>query len=153
MGHERGIPYIFTNSKNCPNTYLKLTDLRAILHLTNEYASSTTEFLQLEKDALARLGSLASRAGNTLVELQQFIDNKLIKKTGTDRNGNPFLSKRAWLQHESKIKIFRERLRDCRFGISMHLSLINTRSMYVFNFNMGLHVVLRDTYLPCPRPP
>ncbi len=85
--------------------------------------------LSVDTDTLESLRSVATRTDNTLTELQQFIDDKLIKKgkivSGEDEEPN--VSKRAWFKHDTKIQSFKERLRDCRVGITTHLTMISTR--------------------------
>lgn len=110
-------------------TFCKLTDLRAVLHVISEFVSSAEEPLKIEAESMSSLQRLADRTSDTLTELQEFIDGKLVKKIGVNDRGKPYLSKRAWLKHESKARNFRERLRDCRVSISLQLSLISTRSV------------------------
>ena len=79
---------------------------------------------------MTALRSLADRTSRTLLELQTFIDEKLEKKSRLDKHAkNSFAWKRTWVKNEPKLRMFRERLRDCRVGIALHLSIISTESV------------------------
>lgn len=109
--------------------YAQLTDLHAVLQVVNELACSGSPALGASTHSITTLQSMANRTSHTILELQSFIDEKLKKKLGQDKNGKPSVSKRAWVRNEPKLRLLRERLRDCRLGMSLHLSIILTNSV------------------------
>ena len=135
LGYERGSSSIKRETKwrwltrHFPEFYAQLTDLRAVLHVVDEIAHSRPTTSRASTNAMTALRSLADRTSQTLLELQTFIDEKLENKSRLDKHANSFAWKRTWARNEPKLRMFRERLRDCRVGIALHLSIISTESV------------------------
>ncbi|KAK3372174.1 ankyrin repeat-containing domain protein [Podospora didyma] len=135
-----GVQLLYSLSRTSDEQVLwmlnELTDVRAVLHVLSEHVSSATEPLQ--NDKLASLEELASRASQTINELQHFIDNNFLVKIGLDKKEKPeqFFSQRAWIRLADEIRRLKKRSRDCRLVISQELSAMSPQRVPAVQYDI-----------------
>ena len=99
----------------------EVSDLRIILGEVERYVirdvSSPVEQLQT-------MSTLVERAMDSLLELDQLIQYRLLK--ATSRSTEPKISRREWAAAKPVIERYRQGLRDIRLNILNQLVVINT---------------------------
>ncbi|KAL9116909.1 MAG: hypothetical protein Q9187_006561 [Circinaria calcarea] len=116
------------NLRNAPNELLALfnevSDLRIILEDLQHYILQNIERPQILQEELQHISILVDRAKDKLLELDEFIQYRLVKPESISDQIK--VSKRKWARAKDSIERFRQSLRDIRLNISTHMIVVNS---------------------------
>ena len=114
--------------RHAPNEVLALinevSDLRLVLGEVERCVIRDASRPSSPIEQLQTMSTLVERAKNTLLELDQLIQYRLLK--ATSRSAELKVSRREWAAAKPVIERFRQGLRDIRLNIVSQLVVINT---------------------------
>ena len=123
------------NIRNAPQELLALinevSDLKLVLADVQSYVADCATRRQLPQEPLQHMSTLANRATNRLLELDELIQYRFTKADSiTDQIK---VSRREWARARSTIETFRQSLRDIRLNIVTQMVVINSCVSFLFN--------------------
>ena len=125
--------------RNAPNELLALinevSDLKLILSDVQSYLADCTASQQLPREPLQHMSTLANRARDRLLELDELIQYRFTKADSTTDQIK--VSRREWARARSTIETFRQSLRDIRLNIVTQMVVVNSYVFILFNIHLG----------------
>ena len=132
IGAAEGVTKIFEklrNIENAPSELLALfnevADLTLVLRsVQNFIRSQNAHGPQISQDQLQHLSELVDKAKNKVLQLEEFMEYRLVKPDSTSKNIK--VARQEWMKAKRTIKEFKQNLRDIRQNITTHMIVINS---------------------------
>lgn len=106
-----------------------MTGLQTLAHVLEKSIEDLDADTPMLQDALAVTKQSADRAAKLLKESDALIQTKLLRSTELTTDGKPKISRRAWVQHQSRLESLRWSVRDVRQHLSVTFSALNSASL------------------------
>ena len=130
--------------RNAPNELLALinevSDLKLILSDVQSYLADCTASQQLPREPLQHMSTLANRARDRLLELDELIQYRFTKADSTTDQIK--VSRREWARARSTIETFRQSLRDIRLNIVTQMVVVNSCVSILFKIHPRIVLTL-----------